>query len=59
MVNKSEISPGYKTTEAYASLLSSIFVMVNLPPDLAAKFVAGLASVYIIGRSIVKAFNSR
>lgn len=54
-----EVKPGYKSTEAYASLLSSIFVMVNLPPDLAAKFVAGLAGVYIIGRSIVKAFNSR
>lgn len=56
---KSEITPGYKTTEAHASLLSSVFVMINLPPELAAQFVAGLAAIYAVCRSIVKAFNSR
>ncbi len=59
MVKPSETKPGYKTTEAYASLLASLFVMINLPPDLAAQFVAGISAVYAICRSVVKAFNSR
>lgn len=58
-VQNSEAKPGYKTSEAWVSLLSSIFVMTSLPPEQAATLISGLSAVYTIGRSIVKSFNKR
>jgi hypothetical protein len=46
-MQNSSIKPGYKTSEAWVSLLSSIFVMVSL------------LAVYTVGRSIVKSVTGR
>jgi len=55
----SSIKPGYKTSEAWVSLLSSIFVMVSLPAEQAASLIGGLSAVYTVGRSIVKSMTGR
>ena len=51
------IKPGYQSTEAWASLLASVFVMVNLPPAQSLAIVAGISGLYTLGRSIVKSFQ--
>ncbi len=58
-MQNSSIKPGYKTSEAWVSLLSSIFVMVSLPAEQAASLIGGLSAVYTVGRSIVKSVTGR
>ncbi len=58
-MEKNNIKPGYKTTEAWASLLASIFMMINLPVEQASLFVGGLTGLYTLGRSFVKSFQDR
>jgi len=53
------VKPGYKTTEAWVSMLSSVFIMFNLSPEDAAVAVGGISSIYTLGRSMVKTFQSR
>jgi hypothetical protein len=58
-VNNASIKPGYKTSEAWVSLLSSIFVMVSMPAEQAATLIGGISAVYTVGRSIVKSLQNR
>ena len=58
-MQNSSIKPGYKTSEAWVSLLSSIFVMVSLPAEQTASLIGGLSAVYTVGRSIVKSVTGR
>jgi hypothetical protein len=43
------ITPGYKSTEAWSSLLASIFVMINLPPAQSSVIVAGISGLPLPG----------
>lgn len=58
-INNAFIKPGYKTSEAWVSLLSSIFVMVSMPAEQAATLIGGISAVYTVGRSIVKSLQNR
>jgi len=54
-----EIKAGYKTTEFWLSILSSVaaiyFAVENLiPPEIAAKITALITMIYTIARAIVK-----
>lgn len=54
-----EIKPGKKTTEFYATLISSSGTLISalmdaIPDQVAAYIVAGLVGVYTISRSFVK-----
>jgi len=52
------MKPGYKSTEAWGSLLASAMVLYGVPdPTLAYQLVAAIAGVYTVGRSMVKSFN--
>ena len=57
--NNAFIKPGYQTSEAWVSLLSSIFVMVSMPAEQAATLIGGISAVYTVGRSIVKSLQNR
>jgi hypothetical protein len=58
-INNASIKPGYRTSEAWVSLLSSIFVMVSMPAEQAATLIGGISAVYTVGRSIVKSLQNR
>lgn len=54
--------PGWKTTEFYFSLLTALGSIVAglngiLPAPLAIKISAGLAAIYAVGRTILKAIS--
>lgn len=51
--------PGYKTTEFWISIVAAVFGIFNLPPEQAAILVTAVASVYTVGRSIVKRFTGK
>lgn len=61
-VDQTTQKPGYKTTEFYFSLLTTLGTVVAslsgvIPPALAAQIATGITAIYTIGRSIVKAIS--
>jgi len=58
-MHSTAVKPGYKTSEAWVSLLSSIFVMISMPAEQAATLIGGLSAVYTVARSLVKSLHNR
>jgi len=54
------MKPGYKSTEAWGSLLASALVLYGVPdPVVAHGIVAAIVSVYTYSRSIVKSVKDK
>lgn len=58
------MKPGTKSSEYWVTILSGAIVMINnitgsAIDDSSTIIVAGLAAIYTLGRSIVKAFTSQ